>query len=126
MKATFFSLILAIILVAGAFFWAGRGAVNNPAANVVVVDGKQVIDLTVKGGYSPRVTEAKANLPTILKMTTNSTFDCSASVSIPSLNYHNHLPSSGETFVELPPQTPGSEIRGLCSMGMYGFTIRFN
>ncbi|MBM3281632.1 MAG: hypothetical protein FJY91_02755 [Candidatus Harrisonbacteria bacterium] len=126
MKATIFSLFIAILIISGAFYIVGKSEVPSTAANVTIEDGKQVIDLRVKGGYSPKITQAKANIPTTLKLKTNNTFDCSASVVIPDLNYQTFLPSSGATKVELPPQAPGTTLRGLCSMGMFGFTVHFN
>ena len=86
----------------------------------------QEITITAKGGYMPRQTSARANVPTILTIKTNSTFDCSASLVIPSLGYKNNLPSSGETKINIPPQKSGTSLKGLCSMGMYSFTISFN
>ncbi len=86
----------------------------------------QEITITAKGGYLPRQTSASANIPTTLIVKTNNTFDCSASLVIPSIGYKNNLPSSGEARVNLPPQKPGTSLKGLCSMGMYSFTINFN
>jgi plastocyanin domain-containing protein len=89
-------------------------------------DGKQIITITAKGGYFPRTTNAKANTETTLLIETRSTFDCSSSLVIPSLNYKKLLPRSGGTAIDLPPQKPGTSIRGLCSMGMFNFTLNFN
>lgn len=89
-------------------------------------DGKQIITITAKGGYFPRTTNAKANTETTLLIKTQSTFDCSSSLVIPSLNYKKLLPRSGGTAIDLPPQKPGTSIRGLCSMGMFSFVLNFN
>lgn len=94
--------------------------------NITIEDGKQVITIDAKGGYTPRKTDANANTPTLLKIKTSSTFDCSSALVIPSLNYRKNLPPSGETVIEVPPQKPGTNIRGLCSMGMFSFNIMFN
>lgn len=97
------------------------------ASQNVRSNGKtQEITITAKGGYTPRKTYASANIPTVLTVKTNSTFDCSASLVIPSLGYRNNLPSSGEVQINIPPQKPGTSLKGLCSMGMYSFTINFN
>ena len=96
------------------------------AQNVSIIDGKQIITISAKGGYSPRVSNAKAGMPSILKMDTQGTFDCSSAVSIPSLGYRNFLPPSGETSIDIPPQQAGTSMTGLCAMGMYNFTINFN
>ena len=117
---------LAVLIGAGIILFGGQGGSANGKANVTIVDGEQGIEIDVKGGYSPRVTEAQAGIPTIIKMRTSGTFACSASVVIPDLKSRKLLPSNGETIVELPPQEPGFVLRGLCSMGMYNFEIRFS
>lgn len=98
----------------------------QPANNVSVVDGKQIITVNAKGSYSPKVTTAKANMPTVIKMNTQGTFDCTSALSIPGLGYRSNLPPSGETLIDVPPQKAGATIRGVCAMGMYSFSINFN
>ncbi len=129
MKSTTASIIIAIIIIGASIFIAG-GNNNNSASekinNVSIVDGKQFITISAKGGYSPRNTIAKAGVPTVIKVSTNGTFDCSSALRIPNLNYSNNLPSSGETLIDVPPQKIGTTIRGLCAMGMYNFSVNFN
>lgn len=93
--------------------------------NVSIVGGVQVIEVSAKGGYSPRSTVAKADMPTVLKMKTRGTFDCSVALRIPDLGFNEILPSSGETEINVPPQKAGTTLKGLCSMGMYNFAIKF-
>jgi plastocyanin domain-containing protein len=97
----------------------------NASSNVSIEDGKQIIEIKAKGGYAPRITTAKANLPTILRVVTNGTFDCSSSLRIPALNYSQNLPPSGTTDIEVSAQPNGSTLKALCSMGMYNFSIQF-
>lgn len=85
----------------------------------------QVIEVLAKGGYSPRVINAKANTKTVLNMKTVNTYDCSLALVIRSLSINETLPTNGLKSYEIPPQKPGSEIIGNCSMGMYGFKIKF-
>ena len=99
---------------------------SEPINNVSIVDGKQIIDITAKGKYNPRVTQAKADMPTTIKVGTNGTYDCTAALTIPSLNYSTNLPASGTTEIEVPPQKAGTSLKGICSMGMYSFAINFN
>jgi len=130
MKPTIISL-----LVAGALVWGALLLINgdvskdvsqNPSENVSVVDGVQFVDIRAKGGYSPRITYAASGIPTVLRIQTNNTFDCSSSLVIPSLGYRANLEPLGTTEIKLSPQKKGSKIRGLCTMGMYGFEVRFN
>ena len=95
-------------------------------SNVSVVDGKQIVEIGAKAGYAPKLSAAKADMPTVLRMKTNSTFDCSSAVTIPSLGLKKILPSDGITDIEIPAQKTGSSLRGLCVMGMYNFQVQFN
>lgn len=99
---------------------------TSTAQNVQQVDGNQVIAIQAKGGYSPKVTSAKASISSTLQMITEGTYDCSSSLTIPSLGIRKNLSPTGITEVEIPPQEPGTTIEGLCSMGMYRFVIHFN
>ena len=93
--------------------------------NVSLEGGKQIITLSAKGGYSPNISKAKSGIPTLLKVETKNTMDCSLSLVIPDLKYRNFLPSSGSTEINIPPQPAGKTLQGLCGMGMYGFKIVF-
>lgn len=129
-KTTALSILVAAVLIGGAILFSSGGKDSNTTTsavdNVSVVDGKQIITISAKGGYSPKVTTAKAGMPTIIKMNTNGTFDCSSALTIPSLGYRNNLPPSGETAIDVPPQKAGTTMRGLCAMGMYNFAVNFN
>jgi len=103
-----------------------NNGVQQIISNVSMVDGKQIITINAKGGYSPKLTTAKAGIPTVIKMETQGTFDCSSAITIPSLGYRNNLPPSGETLIDVLPQNTGTTLQGLCSMGMYNFSINFN
>ncbi len=92
--------------------------------NVAIVDGKQIIDLTAKGGYLPRKSTAKAGIPTILRVNTNGTFDCSSTVRIPSMDIAQNLSQSGVTDIDLGNPKAGL-LNGTCGMGMYPFEIDF-
>ncbi len=94
-------------------------------ANVSIKDGTQYIDLSAKGGYSPRLSVAQAGIPTKLKVATSATFDCSASLTIPSIGYRDILPPSGTTEIDIPAQEAGTTLQGTCAMGMYSFAIKF-
>lgn len=130
MKTTVISIIAAVLLIGGAAALTRGGNVSGdgePAThNVSVEGGRQVIEIDAKGGYSPKLTDAQAGMPTVLKVATNGTFDCSAALTIPSLGYSRNLPSSGVTEIEVPSQKAGAKLQGLCAMGMYNFAVQFN
>lgn len=122
-------MIVAVVLVIGGYaIIKNNGAAPSAesVANVSVVDGQQIIDLTAKGGFSPTMTSAAAGVPSVLRVATNGTYDCSSAITIPSLGYSANLPPSGTTNIEIPPQLAGTTLQGTCSMGMYNFAIAFN
>ena|SRR3989344_5003643 len=129
-KATAISILAVAVLIGGAIVFSGQNDLNagtwQDVNNVSVVDGKQIITINAKGGYSPKVTTAKAGIPTVIKMSTQGTFDCASALTIPSLGYRKNLPPSGETLIDVPPQKSGAVIQGVCAMGMYNFQVQFN
>lgn len=133
MKSTIISIAIVIVLIGGAIFLTSnknsddsqqknRNIVN--LNNVSIVDGRQIIEITAKGGYLPRVSTAKAGIPTILRFNTKGTFDCSSAVRIPSMSISKNLPQSGITDIDLGEQKVGI-LNGSCGMGMYPFEIDF-
>ncbi len=130
MKTITFSL-LAILLLGGMYLAAQENSYQDEASgesanNVTMEDGKQIIAITARGGYSPKVSNAKAEIPTIIRMKTKGAFDCSSSVVIPSIGYQGFLPTSGETNIDVPAQKAGTTLQGMCGMGMYRFQIQFS
>lgn len=128
MKSNVLAGIVALIFVGGAILYASQspsqGAAGVPVNNVSIVDGKQIVEVYAKGGYSPRKSIAKAGMPTILRFNTNGTYDCSSSVRIPSMGISTFLPPSGATDIDLgSPLAPTLQV--VCGMGMYSFEIEF-
>lgn len=99
-------------------------ASQGQGSNVAIINGKQVITVDVRGGYSPQISVAKSGIPTEIRFKTNNTFDCSSSIRIPSLSVSKSLPSTGETVVDIGSQKIGT-LQGSCSMGMYNFSVKF-
>lgn len=122
--------IVISVVVVGWAFWlvSGTQSVNGdtgPAPTAVVTDGTQVIEITAKGGYTPRVVLAKAGVPTVLRVATRGTFDCSASMVIPKLGYQKFLQPTGTEEIAISAEQAQGTLQGTCSMGMYGFQIKF-
>jgi len=127
MKATITAIVVAIFLIGGALILVGSGQNNIGsinANNVSIVDGIQIIEINAKGGYQPRNSLAKAGIPTILRISTNGTFDCSSSIRIPSMNISKLLPGTGSVDIDLGSREVGI-LNGMCGMGMYRFGIEF-
>lgn len=97
----------------------------EPTQNVEIRDGIQYVTIDARGGYSPRMSVAEANIPTKLVVRTDGTYDCSVALVIKSLGYRQMLQPTGEEIIDLGERKPGA-LQGLCSMGMYNFTVNFN
>jgi plastocyanin domain-containing protein len=120
--------ITALIVGLGIVFlvMSNQGSVQEAAASTTFdANGQQIIALTAKAGYSPRSITAQAGVENILRIKTANTFDCSSALRIPTLNITKLLPSNGTTDITIAAQTPGTVIKGTCSMGMYSFQITF-
>jgi plastocyanin domain-containing protein len=89
-------------------------------------NGKQIIEIKAKAGYSPASVIASANKDTILRVTTDSTFDCSSALTIPKLGIQKNLQPTATIDIPLGSQTPGTKLAGTCAMGMYNFSLSFN
>lgn len=126
---TVIAFVFSIVLIGWAFWFTSlTPSVEDQGAAVpaaTIVDGKQFIDITAKGGYSPRVITAKAGMPTTLRVSTDGTFDCSASVVIPKLSYQKVLRPTGTEEIAISAEQAQGTLQGLCGMGMYNFQIKF-
>ena len=128
-KSIFVSVVVSGLLIGVAFWFVSlspnidKNGVAVPTATIT--DGKQIIDISAKGGYSPRKVVAKAGITTILRVSTKGTFDCSASLVIPKLSYQKFLQPSGTEDIAISAEQAQGTMQGLCSMGMYNFQIIF-
>lgn len=99
---------------------------NSSGENIEIKKGIQYITIIARGGYSPRISNAMAGIPTKLIIKTNGTFDCSAALVIRSLNYRDMLPNTGETIIDAGTPKSGEKLQGICGMGMYNFLVSFS
>ncbi len=126
--AALFSVSFLLAAVLGACARAGSAAGPDPAAGMTappptMEEGRQVMTIVARGGYSPYDSTAGAGIPGILRLQTRNTYDCSRALLIPSLGVQRILPASGSADFAFPAMEAGSELRGICSMGMYSFRI---
>lgn len=126
MKSTIISIIVAVVFILGSILLVNNKGNDQSVDynNVSIVDGKQIIEINAKGGYFPRISQAKVGIPTIIRFNTSNTFDCSASIRIPSVGVSKILPNTGSTDIDIGVQKVG-KFRGSCGMGMYPFEIEF-
>lgn len=125
------SIIITLALVIGiGIVFLGQSNNNSDsttgsAQNIEIRDGVQYVTINARGGYSPKVSKAQANIPTKLIVKTNGTYDCSASLVIRSIGFQKILAQTGEEIIDLGTPQAGT-LQGLCSMGMYNFAVNFN
>jgi plastocyanin domain-containing protein len=122
---------LGLVVGIGIIFFGGTkndtGSVSNQAVqNVEVRDGIQYVTIEAKGGYSPKVSTAKAGIPTKLVIKTDGTYDCSSSLVIRSVGFQKILAQTGEEIIDLGTPEAGAPLQGTCSMGMYNFVVNFS
>ncbi len=115
-----------VVMGAGIFFTLNKKTESNAVAvnNTNISGDKQIIEIHAKGGYQPRKSVAKAGVPTVVRFVTKGTFDCSSTISIPSMKISRSLPPSGSTDIDLGTVAAGV-LQGTCGMGMYPFEIDF-
>jgi hypothetical protein len=80
--------------------------------------GRQVVHVTVNGGYHPAAIIARAGLPLRLVFRRDDDDACTERVIFSAPRLDRRLAPSGTTTIDLPAQPPG-EIRFTCGMGRY-------
>jgi len=133
MKKSLFYILIGVILLVSFIVFNNKNSGQKvytydapPSSNLKTEGDKQIVEIKAKGGYTPAMTTAKAGVPTIIRVQTNGTFDCSTALRIPEINYSKNLPPTGTTDIEVPAQEAGTTLSALCSMGMYHFKVQFN
>jgi plastocyanin domain-containing protein len=120
------SVLVAALVIGGAVVFSQKPDGSGQVVQNVSMEGeKQVIEIDAKGGYSPKLTTAKAGVPTVLRLKTNGTYDCSSAVTIPAIGFRKNLEATGVTEVEVPANVAQGTLEGVCSMGMYSFSVKF-
>lgn len=118
---------VSLVLILGALSMKPEQDSSQNNLNAVRVEnGTQYIKIIARNGYTPNQINAKADMPTVLEIETRGTYDCSASLSIPQLNYNNFLNPTGVVKIDIPKNQTRDPLNILCSMGMYSSVINFN
>lgn len=86
-----------------------------------IVQGKQIIKMTVNGGYSPNEFTIKAGVPVEWQISGTNVAGCISILQSPKLGISTSL-KPGPNLVSFTPETPGRYVFS-CSMGMYRGTF---
>ncbi len=103
---------LVLIAVLAWYFFAPRAATQAQ-----VEGGRQVVDVTVKGGYSPSLIRVEAGTPVRLRFHRQENSDCTSRVVFPDLRKSASLEAFGTTTLDLEIAEPG-EYSWACGMNM--------
>ncbi|MBI2630915.1 hypothetical protein HYW73_01695 [Candidatus Nomurabacteria bacterium] len=124
-KTALIILSVALLFVFGFIFLGNGGTKLASVNNVKIKDGVQYIAINAGGGYSPRISSAKAGIPTKLIVETKGAFDCSSFLVIHSVGFQKILPQTGETEIGIGIPKADESLKGVCGMGMYSFQVNF-
>lgn len=112
---------------------SGKAAdAEQPLPNASVgADGVQVVEISVTYGepdgggapFSPRIIQAKAGIPTRLRISPSGDLGCAGVFVMPRKNVEKGLVSGKETLVDLGVLSVG-DLGYSCGTGMYGGTIK--
>ncbi|MBW3641236.1 MAG: cupredoxin domain-containing protein, partial [Actinobacteria bacterium] len=87
---------IALIALLAWYFFAPQ-----KATHASVEDGRQVVDITVKGGYSPSLIRVEAGKPVRLRFDRQENSDCTARVVFPDFRKSASLAAFGTTTMDL-------------------------
>ena len=129
-KKLFFWFIAVIAVTLGSWIYLipklqPKETAVGSTANVRDKNGTQIVEILAKGGYSPRITVAKADVPTVIRVHTDKSYDCSVALTVPKLRFRKFLGPKDTVDVPVPADRASGTLRGLCSMGMYSFEVQF-
>ncbi len=129
-KNVIISIVVSIVLIGGTLYFVSDKSTSSGSGgatqNTEIRDGVQYVNITAKGGYSPRSSQVKAGIPTKLVVKTDGTYDCTASLVVRSVGFQKILQPTGEEIIDLGTPKSGEKIQGVCGMGMYNFALNFN
>jgi len=114
MEVMTITVLLGAIALTGIIGWYFFGPKKSHRASLD--DGVQVVNVTVKGGYSPDVIEVVAGIPVRIVFDRQESGDCSSRVVFPDFKVNQALAAFETTSVEF---TPGRS-------GDYGFACGMN
>jgi plastocyanin domain-containing protein len=110
-------LVIGLGLIAFIGWWFfGKHATDEAAA--AVVNHHQVVDVEVKGGYSPEVVTLQRNVPATLNFTRKDASSCLDRVVFSDFGINQALPENQVESVEIDTSTPG-EYQWACGMDMF-------
>jgi plastocyanin domain-containing protein len=114
--------LASIALVNWYFFVAGRSAPAAAVASGGTVGAIPEVTITVDGGYSPNVVQAKVGEPLRLVFDRKDDSSCSEEIVMPEFGVRRFLPTGTRTAIDITPTKAGRH-QFTCGMGMLRGTV---
>lgn len=114
--------LASIAVVNWYFFIAGRSAPVAAASAGVATGAVPEIVITVDGGYSPNVVQAKVGQPIRFVFDRVDDSSCSEEIVMPEFGVRRFLPTGTRTSIEVTPTKAGRH-QFTCGMGMLRGTV---
>ena len=116
MTAQDWMVVAAGVATVAAINWYFLGTPRS-AATASTADGRQSVEIEVRGGYNPGTVRVKRGVPLRLVFSRQEDSSCSEEVLIPALRVKRFLPPFAKTAVDVTPTEAGTfEIT--CGMAM--------
>jgi Cu+-exporting ATPase len=106
------------LIAALAWFFFGPRAASGAALR----GGRQEVEITVKGGYSPSLIRVREGAPVRLVFDRQEAGDCTSRVVFPDLGISRSLPAFTQTTIDFTPERSG-EFAFACGMNMVHGTL---
>lgn len=109
--------VIAAVIVAGIVWWF-FGKRKGTAVAARREGDKQVVEITVSGGYSPSVVELERGVPAELVFVRKDPSACFEEVVLPDFGQSSHLPVNTPHTITINPDKAG-EFTYACGMNMF-------
>lgn len=110
-------LLIGILLIAFISYWF-FGKHHTPTATATIKADKQVVNVLVKGGYSPEQIELKQGVPATLNFKRTDTSTCLERVVFPDFGINQALPQNQTVTITIDTSKAGT-YEWACGMNMF-------
>ena len=110
--------LISTLVLIGLIVWWFFGKRQTKSVAATRQGDKQVIEVTVDGGYKPSVIELARDVPTEITFVRKDTSACFEEVVLPDFGVRTHLPINQPYVVVINPKEAG-EYKYACGMNMF-------
>lgn len=110
--------IIGALILTGFIIWWFFGKHNSGEAEAELLNGKQTVEVTVNGGYSPNTVTLKQGVPASIIFNRKDSSGCFSHVVFPDFGINEELPVNQEYAITIDTSQPG-EYQYACGMNMF-------